>query len=158
MSTQIEIKYLKDCQQHTSILAQLLYQEIGRHWVPAASVEKATDRLMSHLNADKLPIAITALHDDKPVGLACLRETDGIRPGVTPWLGSLVVNPEYRGAKIGESLIEAIKSQARLLGYETLYLFAFDPTIPSWYAKLGWQTIGYDEFLGHRVTVMSIGI
>lgn len=152
----ITIKNLLDCQEHIVILAELLYEEIGRHWVAGASVERARDRLLTHLNSDKIPLSLVALDGDKPVGMACLRETDGIRPGVTPWLGSLVVNPEYRAKGVGRQLIAAVKSQAKLFGHDTLYLLAFDPTIPEWYSKLGWQNIGYDELLGHRVTVMSI--
>jgi N-acetylglutamate synthase-like GNAT family acetyltransferase len=74
------------------------------------------------------------------------------------WLGSLVVNPKFRGIKIGEALIEAVKSQARMLGHHELYLLAFDPTIPNWYARLGWKPIGDDELFGHKVAVMSISI
>jgi hypothetical protein len=44
------------------------------------------------------------------------------------------------------------------MGYNILYLLAFDPTIPSWYAKLGWESIGNDELFGHQVTVMSINL
>lgn len=153
---QIVIKNLLDCQEHIGVLAELLYQEIGRHWVPGASIERANDRLLTHLNRDQMPLALVALDGDNPVGMACLRETDGIKPGVCPWLGSLVVNPEYRARGVGQKLIDAVKSQARQFGHETLYLLAFDPTIPGWYEKLGWQDLGYDELLGHRVTVMSI--
>ena len=153
---QITIKNLLDCQEHLNSLAELLYQEIGRHWVSGASIERAKDRLLTHLNRDKMPFALVALDGDKPVGMACLRDTDGIRPGVSPWLGSLVVNPEYRARGVGHKLIDAVKSQARLFWHETLYLLAFDQTIPDWYEKLGWRHLGYDELLGHRVTVMSI--
>lgn len=158
MNNQIEIKYLVDCQEYIPILAKLWYEEISRHWVKDSSVEKAIERLRVHLNKDKLPLALVALQDNNPVGMACLRETDGIRPGVTPWLGSLVVDPTLRGKKIGEMLIEAIKSQAKLFSYNILYLLAFDLTIPDWYARLGWQWVGHDDLLGHRVVVMSISI
>jgi predicted N-acetyltransferase YhbS len=156
MNTKVEIEYLVDCQEHVDSLAELWYQEISRHWVADTSIEKAKSRLISHLNTDSVPLAVVAVQDGNPIGMACLRETDGIRPGITPWLGSLVVSPDSRQAKVGETLIEAIKAKAKLLKYETLYLLAFDPTIPNWYAKLGWQIIGYDELFGHRVTVMSI--
>lgn len=158
MHNQIEIKPILDCQAHIPILAQLWYEEISRHWVPDASVEKAKNRLLAHLNKDTIPMAMVALYDGCPIGMACLRETDGIRPGVAPWLGSLVVNPNFRGKRVGETLIEAIKKQARLLGHNILYLLAFDTTIPNWYTRLGWQMAGEDELLGHRVTVMSISI
>lgn len=154
----IVIKNLLDCQGHQTFLAELWYQEISRHWVADASVDRAMANLSKHLNRDQMPLALTALDGSKAAGMACLRETDGIRPGVTPWLGSLVVDPAYRNKGVGQQLIEAVKKQAKNFGYDTLYLLAFDPTIPGWYARLGWQCIGYDELFGHRVTVMSIGI
>lgn len=153
-----EIKLLIDCQRHIPALATLWYEEISQYWAPNASIEKAKQKLVEHLNQNEMPMAFVALLNDKAVGMACLRETDGIRPGITPWLGSLVVHPEYRGQKVGEALINTVKDQARNLGHQILYLLAFDPTIPAWYARLGWRHIGDDELFGHRVTVMSISI
>lgn len=103
-------------------------------------------------------MAVIALYDNNPIGMACLRETDGIRPGIAPWLGSLVVDPTFRGKQIGEALINTVKAQAKLFCHDILYLLAFDQTIPDWYTRLGWQTIGEDNLLGHRVTVMSVSI
>lgn len=158
LNEEIEIKFLIECEEHIPALAKLWHEEISQHWVSDASIEKAENRLREHLNKDKIPMAIIALHGDTPVGMACLRETDGIRPGVKPWLGSLVVDPQFRGKKIGETLIEAVKKQAKLFHYETLYLLAFDSTIPNWYTQLGWKIIGEDILLTHPVTVMSISI
>lgn len=151
----VEIKLLIDCQEHIPALAELWYQEISRHWAPNASIEKAKQKLNEHLNSKSMPMAFVALRDGVAVGMACLRVTDGIQPGVTPWLGSLVVHPNYRKQNIGETLINTVKNQAKNLGYQNIYLLAFDPTIPDWYAKLGWAHIGNDELFGHRVTVMS---
>lgn len=158
INIEIEIKPLVECQEHITALATLWYEEISRHWVNDASIDKAKIRLLSHLNNDKMPMAVVAIYNGHPIGMACLRETDGIRPEVTPWLGSLVVNPDFRGNKIGETLIESIKKLAKKMGYNTLYLLAFDLTIPSWYAKLGWIDIGVDELFGHQISVMSIKI
>ena len=158
MNHNIEIKLLADCEEHIPALAKLWYEEISQHWVPDASIEKAKKRLITHLNKEAIPMAMVALQDGSPVGMVCLRETDGIRPGVTPWLGSLVVNPKFRGQKVGERLINSVKTQAKLFHHNILYLLAFDPTIPLWYARLGWQHVGEDMLLGHRVTVMSISI
>ena len=152
------IKPLSECQEHISVLAKLWYEEISRHWMPDASIEKAQRKLTNHLNTNSMPMAYVAICDGKAVGMACLRETDGIRPGVTPWLGSLVVSPKHRGHKVGEALINIVKEQAKNLGHQTLYLLAFDPTISNWYARLGWTPIGDDELFGHRVAVMSIPI
>jgi len=151
-----EIKLLTDCQEHIPVLAKLWYEEISRHWAPSASIEKAKQKLIDHLNTNNMPMAYVAICDGEAVGMACLRETDGIRPGVAPWLGSLVVNPDYRGQQIGEILINAVKDRAKNLGHQILYLLAFNPTIPNWYSRLGWKIIGDDKLFGHRVTVMNI--
>ncbi len=156
INKKIEIEFLTNCKEHIPQLAELWYQEISRHWVPNASIENAKQKLNTHLHRDKMPLALVALYEGKPIGIACLRETDGIRPGIAPWLGSLVVHPEYRRRAVGEALIEAIKLQAKNFGHSILYLLAFDSTIPDWYAKLGWQLIGDDELFGHHVAVMSI--
>jgi predicted N-acetyltransferase YhbS len=157
-TNQFEVKPLAECKEHIPALAKLWYEEISLHWAPNPSVEKAHKKLIEHLNFNKMPMAFVALYDGQAVGMACLRENDGIRPGVTPWLGSLVINPTYRGQKIGEMLINTVKEKAIELGHTILYLLAFDPTIPNWYARLGWQAMGDDKLFGYRVNVMSISL
>lgn len=153
-----ELKPLIDCQEHLPALAELWYKEISRQWVPGASIERAQRQLVEHLNHDKLPLGYVALQDKQAIGMAFLRENDGVRPDLTPWLGSLIVHPQYRRQKLGETLIEQIKTEARDRGYEVLYLLAFDPTIPQWYASLGWQGIGEDRLFGHRIALMKINL
>jgi predicted N-acetyltransferase YhbS len=152
----IQIKLLIDHQEHIPALSDLWYEEISQHWNPNACRDKAKQKLIEHCNNENLPLAFIALHDEKPVGMVCLRDNDGKKPELMPWLGSLVVHPDYRGKKIGEALIETVKKKAKSFGHTILYLLAFDPTIPSWYARLGWEIIGYDALFGHRVTVMKI--
>ena len=55
-------------------------------------------------------------------------------------------------------LVDVAVMKAKKLGFEKLYLFAFDPTIPEYYEPLGWKKIGMDEFKSHPVTVMEIGL
>ncbi len=38
------------------------------------------------------------------VGMVSLRNNDGIRRDLTPWLGSLVVNPAYRQRNVGNTI------------------------------------------------------
>jgi len=87
-----------------------------------------------------------------------LRENDGIRPDLTPWLGSLVVDPKYQRQGIGNMLIDTTLLKAKERGFKKLYLFAFDPTIPEYYKRLGWSQICMDEFKSHPVTVMEVGL
>lgn len=154
----IQIKHLSECQDHIPFLAKLWFEEISRHWVPDASIEKAKQRLLDHCNVDKLPLAIVALVENQPIGMACLRVIDRIRPHIAPWLGSLVVDPGYRSMKIGAYLIDQIKKLAVNFNYDKLHLLAFNPTIPEYYRRLGWEPDGYDHLLGHKVTCMKINL
>src|SRR5437762_2901606 len=92
-----KIRLLNDYQEHIPKLAELWYEEISRHWVPDTSIEKAKHKLIAHLNTDNMPMAFVAVYEEQPIGMICLRENDGIRDGTSPWLGSLVVHPHYRG-------------------------------------------------------------
>ncbi len=53
-------------------------------------------------------------------------------------------------------LIDVTVLKAKELGFEKLYLFAFDPTIPEYYKRLGWSQICMDKFKSHPVTVMEV--
>ena len=156
MKEKIEIKLLADCLEHIPFLSKLQYEQISKHWVPNASIERSTESLLKHTNREKLPMTLVAFNKDNPIGMASLRENDGIQPDRTPWLGSLVADPLHRNQKAGEWLIEAIKQQAIIFGYDKLYLLAFDLTIPHWYKKLGWKSIGSDRLFCHPVAVMDI--
>jgi predicted N-acetyltransferase YhbS len=154
----IKIDLLKKDPDAIDSLAQIWHQVLGRIWVPDVSTERVKQRFVEHLNEDSIPLTFVALFNDKPVGMCSLRENDGIRPDLMPWLGSLVVDPDYQKQGIGGRLINATKEKAKQLGFEQLFLFAFDPTIPEYYQKLGWQKIGLDQFKEHPVTVMEIGL
>ncbi|HAU1152208.1 TPA: GNAT family N-acetyltransferase [Legionella pneumophila] len=152
----ITIDLLKNYPDTIPRCAKIWHEVLGKIWVPEIPVEQVIQRFSEHLNTDKLPITFIALDAGKPVGMCSLRENDGIRPDATPWLGSLVVDPAYQKQGIGNRLIDATKNKARDLGFNKLHLFAFDPTIPNYYSRLGWVIIGMDKFKGHPVTVMEI--
>ena len=155
---QFEIKFLADCQQYISQLAKMHFDEISKHWVPDASVERSRQRFMEHASKDKLPLTLVALRNNNPIGMVSLREKDGIRPDLSPWLASLVVSPKYRKFGVGKQLINAIKIEAVSKNYKKLYLFAFDRTIPEWYAHLGWKLIGNDQHFNHPISIMEIDL
>ncbi len=154
----VNFRPLAECQEYILVLSKLWYEELSRHWNPNATVESAQENLLKHLNQNQMPMTFVALYEEKPIGMASLRENDGLQSNLTPWLGSLVVSPAYRNCKIGEALINIIKQQAKNLGYDKLYLLAFDAELTHWYKRLGWETIGMDNYLNHPVTIMSISI
>lgn len=154
----IEIDLLKNHIDTVPDLAQMWYDGLGKIWLPEVPIVQAEQRFSAHANADKMPLTFVALDEGKAVGMCSLRENDGIRPDLTPWLGSLAVTEGYRGQGIARQLVDVVKLEARKFGFETLYLFAFDLTIPEYYKSLGWEVIGMDEFKGHPVTVMKIRV
>ncbi|WP_028373930.1 GNAT family N-acetyltransferase [Legionella lansingensis] len=151
----ITIDFLKYHPECIASLANIWHEVLGKIWLPDVPIARVEDNLHNHLNSEQLPLTFVAFHNDKPVGMCSLRENDGIRPDLTPWLGSLVVSPPYQKQGIARILIDRIKAKAAEMDFKTLYLFAFDATIPDYYARLGWTTIAEDEFKGHPVTVME---
>ena len=153
-----KIALLKHHPETIPALAKMWHELLGKIWVPDVPIERVEARFHDHLNDNALPITFVALENNKPVGMCSLRENDGIRPDLTSWLGSLIVDAASQGQGIGQQLIDATKNKAREMGFDTLYLFAFDPTISEYYGRLGWMNIGMDTFKSHDVTVMSIGL
>jgi len=151
----IKIAHLKEHPDAIPALAQIWHEVLGSIWVPDISVERVEQRFHDHLNGGVLPITFVAFDGNKLVGGVSLRENDGIRPDLMPWLGSLIVDSAYQKKGIGEMLINATKQKALEMLFEKLYLFAFDPTLPAYYARFGFNKIGIDEFKGHPVTVME---
>ncbi len=113
----ITIELLKHHSETIPQLVQLWHEGIGRTWSPDVCISRVADKLHTHLNESTLPITWVALDNMQPVGMVSLRDNDGIRTDLTPWLGSLVVDPRYRKQGIGQRLIEATQLKARELGF-----------------------------------------
>jgi N-acetylglutamate synthase-like GNAT family acetyltransferase len=154
----ITIDLLNNHSQAIPALGAIWHEVLGKIWVPDVSVEKVIERFKAQLNETGLPMTFVAFDGTKPVGMCSLRENDGIRPDLTPWLGSLVIDPQYQNQAIGKRLIDVTKKNAKELGFEKLYLFAFDETLPDYYADLGWHKMGMDVFNNHPVTVMEYAL
>lgn len=154
----MKIKLLTECGNFLPQLAELWYEELGKHWVPNASIDHTQLRFVTHLNRDKLPLMFVAIANKKPIGMACLRMGDGIRPDLFPWLGGLVVNHNYQKQGIGKQLIATVQNSAKEFGYSKLHLFTFDSQLTAWYSKLGWEIVAQDEFLKKPVTVMAVNL
>jgi GNAT superfamily N-acetyltransferase len=153
----IKIDLLKNHPNFIPEIAHIWHEVLGRIWIPDMSVEEIASWYYEDLN-DAMPLAYIALYKDMPVGSCTLQLNDGIRPDLSPWLGDLVVDSKYQKQGIGKMLVDIAMKKAKELGFKKLYLFAFDPTIPAYYQRLGWEKIGMDEFKSHPVTVMAIGL
>ncbi len=149
----VKIDFLKNHPHFTELCAQWGLTTWG-HFNQNASHEGYIQSYTRHQQDESLPLTIIAFIHDQPVGMASLRENDGLKPTLKPWLGSLYVAPEHRLQGIGAKLITAIEVQAKKLEFDVLHLLAFDPTLPRWYARLGWIHLGQDTYNNHPVTVM----
>jgi GNAT superfamily N-acetyltransferase len=109
----IKIDLLKKHPNTIPTLAHIWHEVLGKIWVPDISVERVIARFADHLNDQALPITFVALDGDLPVGMCSLRENDGIRPDLIPWLGSLVVDPKYQKQGIGRMLIDMTLLKAK---------------------------------------------
>jgi GNAT superfamily N-acetyltransferase len=152
----IQIKPLADCPEHfVQSLAELWREEIGQHWAPSSTTEQIVQRFLLHRNQDTLPVMFVALDGPQPIGMGCLRITEGILPGLTPWIGGLVVAPKYRKTLTMVKLVRACVLKAKSLGYATIYILAFDQKLAEKYRRiLNCEILGSDLINQHPVTVM----
>jgi predicted N-acetyltransferase YhbS len=97
---------------------------------------------------------VVACADNTLLGSAMLVAHDmNTRPQWSPWLAGVVVAPEHRRRGIGAALVERVITEARALGFLTLYLYTFSTA--QYYTRLGWRFIERTTYLGADVTVMS---
>ena len=153
----IKIDLLKNHPHAIPAFANIWHEVLGKIWMPEIGIEEIESLYYEELNQG-MPLTYIALYGEIPAGSCTLELNGGIRPDLGPWIGDLVVDPKYQKQGIGKMLVDVAVEKAKELGFEKLYLLAFDPTIPAYYQRLGWKKIGMDEFKSHPVTVMEVGL
>ncbi len=78
------------------------------------------------------------------------------RADLGPCLADVVVAPKHQKQGIGKMLVDVAARQAKERCVKKLCLFAFDPTIPEYYKRLGWGQICMDEFQSHPIVAMEV--
>lgn len=151
----IKIELLKNHSQSIPRLANIWREVLGKIWMPEIEIEEVESLYHEELKHE-IPLTYIALYDETPVGSCTLELNSGIRPDIGPWIGDLVVTQEYQKQGIGKMLLDKAIEKAKQLNFKKLYLFTFDPSIPSYYEKFGWKKIGTDKFNSHPVTLMEV--
>jgi polyamine oxidase len=102
-------------------------------------------------------ITWVAVADGEVLGTIALLVTDDLDgyADVGPWLASLYVHPDHRGAGIGRRLIDVVEQAARDGGHAELYLFTAGQE--QYYLDRGWITIDQPTSNGHDCAVMRRG-
>ncbi len=135
----LRFAYLADHPESVPLLAAWHHAEwspIIRDW-PLALAEA---ELASHRGRLEIPTTILAFEQERLVGSASLLAEDMPDfPALTPWLASVFVVPDRRGAGIGTALVRRALTGARELGAATAYLFTTEAE--EWYAARGWRVV-----------------
>ena len=154
----IKVVLLKNHPNTIPALAKIWHEVLGKIWFPELTIQEIESLTYDELNTCDETTSFVALCDEIPVGFCTFKLKEEFCPDLGPWLADVVVAPKHQKQGIGKMLVDVTALKAKELGFKKLYLFAFDPTIPEYYERLGWKKIGMDEFKSHPVTVMEIGL
>jgi GNAT superfamily N-acetyltransferase len=148
----MKVSYLADHEDLITDVARLNFKEWG-HFRPGDTVDARAERLKACCGKHQVPSVVVGILDSKACGSAMLLASDmESRPELGPWLAGVVVASEHRGKGIATELIQAIVSEAELLGVSQLFLHT--QSSQSLYARLGWTEIERCEYKGVQVSIM----
>ena len=136
----MEIKVLKhDSKEYEQMLRLRISQLLQPIGVPADYIDR---------EAEKKDILIGGFENGEMIGCCVLTpKTNG-----TMQLRQMAVRTDYRGKKIGASVIEFAEQVTRQNGFTTLMMHARNPVI-DFYKKCGYQIDGKEFFevgIGHH--------
>jgi GNAT superfamily N-acetyltransferase len=148
----MQIGDLADLASHLPRLAEWHYAEFG-YLNPSNTLERYVERLGASLQRSSLPKTFIALRGDTLLGSASLVRQTITHQHLSPWLSSVYVDPQYRGAGIASALVKAVERAAAEIGSEKIYLFT--PSSEKLYASLGWELMEYSRHGELKVAIMS---
>lgn len=148
--TGYEIAPLRN-ERDASMVAGWIWDEWARH-EPGVTRDACEAGVHASLGSAALPCFLAAYADDQPIGCASIIAADlPSRPDLGPWLANVFVTPSWRGRGVGTALIRTATSAGCALA-GTLYLYTFDTA--GHYARLGWELLGTDRYVGRPITLM----
>ena len=163
-STAIAIDYLASCPEFLDALARWSWEE----WQEIYQQREQTlaDCLKNYrerTNTDRLPLTLVAVRAGlavncrELVGMVSLKYHDmDTRPDLDPWLGALLVLPEWRNRGVGTMLMHRATEEARRLKVPRLYLWTH--SAEGLYRKLGWQVVERSDYCGKEAVVMQVDL
>jgi predicted N-acetyltransferase YhbS len=127
---------------------QPLYKERGQ------TFEDAIKNYRERTNKDCLPLTLVAFHDEQLVGTVSLKLHDlDTRPNLAPWLGALLVLPDWRNRGVASMLVHHAVDTARRLNLPELFLWTH--SAKGLYLKLGWEVVERTDYCGMEIVVMK---
>ena len=103
------------------------------------------------------PLPPTPFPTTRLIGMVSLKFHDmDTRPDLDPWLGGLLVLPEWRNHGVGTMLMHRATEEARRLKVSRLYLWTH--SAERLYRKLGWQVVERSDYFGKEAVVMQMDL
>ena len=173
-SIAVAIDYLANCPEFLDALAQLSWKEWQEIYQQREqTLDDCLKNYRERMNSDRLPltlVAVQARHDEsltgragnygaasELIGMVSLKYHDmDTRPDLDPWLGGLLVLPEWRNQGVGTMLMHRATEEARRLKVPRLYLWTH--SAEGLYRKLGWQAVERSDYFGKEAVVMQIDL
>jgi len=167
----IAIDYLANCPELVDELARLSWeewQEVYRQ--RRQTLEDSLKNYRERMNTGRLPLTLVAVrarygrsltglavNGSELVGMVSLKFHDmDTRPDLDPWLGGLLVLPEWRNRGVGTMLMHRATEEARRLNVPQLYLWTH--SAEGLYHKLGWQVVERTNYFSKEAVVMQIDL
>ena len=157
-SIAIAIDYLANCPEFLDALAQLSWKEWQEIYQQREqTLDDCLKNYRERTNTDRLPLTLVAAHGGELVGMVSLKYHDmDTRPDLDPWLGGLLVLPEWRNHGVGTMLMHRATEEARRLKVPRLYLWTH--SAEGLYRKLGWQVVERSDYFGKEAVVMQVDL
>lgn len=153
----IRIAFLVDYPEHIPTVAYWQWDEWDRDMLGLSLKEVESLVRMCSLHKDALDVNLIALtEDDQCVGTIELADSEFLPgyEGVAPWIGSMYIHPDWRGAGIARKLWQAAFEHAKLMKFPKLYTFTHtlrDEIL----VREGFCTESTISFSGHEWRVYS---
>ena len=154
----IAIDYLANCPGLVDEIARLSWKEWQEIYQQRKqTLEHSLRNYRDRMNTDRLPLTLVALHRGELVGMVSLKFHDmDTRPDLDPWVGGLLVLPEWRNRGVGTMLMHRGTKEARRLNVPRLYLWTH--SAEKLYHKLGWQVVERTNYFGKKAVVMQFDL
>ena|SRR5947209_395753 len=152
----ISIEYLVNRPEFLQELARLSWREWQDVYEQRGqTLEHSVKNYQERMNTDRLPMTLVAVEDSELLGMVSLKFHDmDTRPDLDPWLGGLLVLPQWRNRGIGTMLIQRATEEARRLKKPRLYLWTY--SAEALYRRLGWRVVERSRYFGQDAVVMQI--
>ena len=128
---------LKDKPDYLKEFVLSCHDEWGTPWKAAEAKQKLNEKIELNLKRLEKELTLILLEGEELAGFVSLLEKDcEERPLLSPWYATLYVKEKYRGCNLTQILTTAILKEAKLMGFDKVYL---KTELTNFYEKYGFS-------------------